>query len=170
MPQKSNPIVSELIIAAHRTNASLLAAMHQALVQEHERGTHGWQIEWLTLPQMFGLTSAALNKALFLSKQLVVNEDRMHDNVVASQGLMLAEAISFALSAFMSRDEAKRLVKEAVPLVLQQDRHLVDVLREKTEAPLDWEALRDDGHYLGSAEVFIDRVLRAVATNSERTG
>lgn len=59
MPQKSNPIISEVIIAAHRINASLLTATHQALVQEHERATYGWQIEWLILPQMFALTGAA---------------------------------------------------------------------------------------------------------------
>ena len=33
MPQKSNPVLSELVIAAARTNAALLSAMHQALVQ-----------------------------------------------------------------------------------------------------------------------------------------
>ena len=34
MPQKSNPITSELIVAAARTNASLLSAMHNAQIQE----------------------------------------------------------------------------------------------------------------------------------------
>jgi 3-carboxy-cis,cis-muconate cycloisomerase len=37
MPQKSNPIASELIIAAARTNASLLSSLHHAQIQEHER-------------------------------------------------------------------------------------------------------------------------------------
>ena len=44
MPQKSNPITSELIVAAARTNAALLSALHQAQIQEHERATHGWQV------------------------------------------------------------------------------------------------------------------------------
>src|SRR5262249_34900384 len=84
MPQKSNPITSELIVAAARTNTALLSAMHQALIQEHERGTHGWQMEWLTLPQMFALTSGALNHALFLSENLVVNAEAMRANIAAS--------------------------------------------------------------------------------------
>lgn len=168
MPQKRNPIVSELIIAAHRTNASLLASMHQALVQEHERATHGWQVEWLTVPQMFGLTGAALNKALFLSKNLVVNEARMRENVAGSQGLMLAEAISFALTNYMSRAEAKQLVKEACQVVINQQRHLVDVVREKADVPLDWQALKDEAAYFGSADTFIDRVL-AEAENELRS-
>jgi 3-carboxy-cis,cis-muconate cycloisomerase len=160
MPQKSNPIVSELIIAAARTNASLLSAMHQALVQEHERATHGWQMEWLALPQMFALTSAALNKSMFLSQHLVVNEERMQQNVAASNGLMLAEAVSFALTQTMSRTEAKKLVGESCQVVLAQNRHLIDVVRERTQASIDWDALKDESAYFGSAAVFIERVLQ----------
>jgi 3-carboxy-cis,cis-muconate cycloisomerase len=163
MPQKHNPIISELIIAAARTNASLLSAMHQALVQEHERGTHGWQMEWLTLPQMVGLTAVALKKARFLSQNLVVDETRMRQNVAASNGLMLAEAITFALApSHMSRTEAKQLVRAACQVALEQNRHLVDVVQEKTAVPLDWQALRDESAYLGAADEFIDRVLAMV--------
>lgn len=162
MPQKNNPITSELIITAARTNASLLAAMHQAQVQEHERGTHGWQMEWLVLPQMFTLTAAALNKALFLSQHLVVDEVRMRENIAASNGLMLAEAISYALvKASMSKASANQLVKEACQVVMQEGRHLIDVMKEKTDAPVDWDAVREESAYLGSANTFIDRVLQA---------
>jgi 3-carboxy-cis,cis-muconate cycloisomerase len=162
MPQKSNPVVSELIITAARTNASLLASMHQAQVQEHERGTHGWQMEWLVLPQMFTLTAVAFHKALFLSQNLVVDEARMRENIAASNGLMLAEAASYALArTSMSRASANQLVKEASQVVLQEGRHLVDVLQDKTDASVDWESLRKESAYLGSSEIFIDRVLQA---------
>ena len=162
MPQKNNPIVSELIIAAARTNASLLASMHQAQIQEHERGTHGWQMEWLVLPQMFTLTAAALNKALFLSQNLVVDEARMRENIAASYGLMLAEAVSYALAgASMSKASANQLVKEACQVVVQEGRHLIDVLKEKTDAPVDWDAIREESAYLGSTDTFINRVIQA---------
>ena len=164
MPQKSNPMVSELLIAAHRTNAALLSAMHQALVQEHERATHGWQVEWLSLPQMVVLTGTALKKALFLSRNLVVNRERMRENVAASNGLMLAEAINFALAGHMSRAEAKQLIKQAAQEALAQNRHLVDVVQEKVCAPIDWQALKNETAYLGSVQAFIDRVL----TEAER--
>lgn len=159
MPQKHNPIISETIIAAARTNAALLTAVHQAQIQEHERGTHGWQMEWLTLPQMFALTGAALQKSLFLSQHLVVNEAQMQANVTASNGLMLAEALTFALAPTMSRGEAKRLVEVACEEALAQQHHLVDVIQTKTNATLDWVALKDESAYLGAADQFIDRVL-----------
>ncbi|MFN8457036.1 MAG: 3-carboxy-cis,cis-muconate cycloisomerase [Anaerolineae bacterium] len=160
MPQKSNPIISEAIIAAARTNAALLSSMHQALIQEHERATHGWQMEWLNLPHMFTLTGAALGKALFLSQNLVVDAARMQANVAASRGLMLAEALNFALAQGMDRAKAKQLIQDAVQEAVVQQRHLVDVVREKVAAPLDWEALKDETSYFGAADVFIERVLR----------
>ena len=162
MPQKNNPIISELIITAARTNASLLASMHQAQVQEHERGTHGWQMEWLVLPQMFTLTAAALNRALFLSQNLAIDEVRMRQNVTVSNGLMLAEAVSYALvRTSMSKASANQLVKEACQVVMQEGRHLIDVMKEKTDAPVDWDAIREESAYLGSADTFINRVLQA---------
>lgn len=174
MPQKNNPIVSELLVAAGRANASLLASMHQALVQEHERGTHGWQVEWLTLPQMFALTSSALKKSVFLSQHLVFDEARMAQNVAASNGLMLAEAITFALApSFMGRAEAKQMVAASCRVAEEENVHLVDVVRAREDLPagadeIDWEGLKDEAAYLGSADVFIDRVLDA--TEDELTG
>ena len=159
MPQKSNPVVSELIIAAARTNAALLSSLHNAQIQEHERATHGWQMEWLALPQMVSLTGAALAKARFLSAHLVVDREQMARNVAASHGLMLAEAVSFALAAQMERAAAKQLVTEAVQTVLAEGRHLIDVLQARTDLPLDWASLRDERNYLGATQTFIDRVL-----------
>ncbi len=159
MPQKENPMVSEVIIAVARANASLLASMHHALIQEHERATHGWQMEWLALPQMFGHTSVALKKALFLSENLVVDGARMQENVRASHGLMLAEAVSFVLAKSMRRAEAKRVVGEACRIAALQGRHLLEVVQEKVSAPVDWTALNNEVDYLGSTEAFIDRMV-----------
>jgi len=163
MPQKSNPIISETVIAAARVTASLLAAMHQAQIQEHERATGSWQTEWLALPQMVGLAAGALQRTLLLSKNLVVDEARMQRNVQASNGLMLAERLSFELARSLGRAEAEQLVRSACQTAIQQDRHLVDVLSEQTTAALDWASLRNEAGYLGAAQAFIDRVVKEAA-------
>jgi 3-carboxy-cis,cis-muconate cycloisomerase len=166
MPQKSNPIVSERIVAAARANAALLTNMHQSLIQEHERSTHGWQMEWLTLPQMFSLTASALKNANFLAANLVVNVERMAQNVVASNGLMLAERLSLALTPALGREKAKQVLREACESAIRENRNVVDVARERVRmqvnGDLDWNNLRSERHYLGAAQVFIDRVLREV--------
>jgi len=159
MPQKVNPVTSEQIVAAARINAALLGAMHQAMIQEHERATSGWQIEWGTLPRMFELTASALRKAEYLSVHLAVDEARMRHNVSAANGLMLAEAISFALATTMSRKAAKALVTAACRTAQEENRHLVDVLRGQTDAALEWDRLKDETAHFGSAQAFIDRVL-----------
>lgn len=105
----------------------------------------------------------ALNKALFVAQNLVVDEARMRQNVAASNGLMLAEAATFALARFMPRAEAKALVGEACRAALAEERHLIDVVRERTDAPVEWDALRDEAAYFGSSQPFIDRVLAEVA-------
>jgi 3-carboxy-cis,cis-muconate cycloisomerase len=159
MPQKSNPIVSERIVAAARTNATLLANMHHALIHEHERSTHGWQMEWLTLPQMFALTAGALKSANFLASNLVVNVDRMAQNVRGSNGLMLAERLSLALTPALGREKAKQVLREACEVAFRENRHVVDVLQIMTDAKLDWKYLRDEQNYLGATQEFINRVL-----------
>ena len=166
MPQKSNPITSEIIVAAARVNASLLSAMHHALIQEHERGTHGWQVEWLTLPQMIVLTSGALKHALYLAKNLQVNEDKMRENLRRANDLVLAEAASFALAAHMPRQKAHELVKEACAAAVSEGKPLVEVVRGLTgeavpHGAIDWNALAEPANYLGETHRIIDRVLES---------
>ncbi len=162
MPHKHNPIASEVILAAAQSNAAALSAMHRALVQEHERGTHGSQLEWLTLPQMIALTAAALHKAVSLGERLVVNQDRMSENLQASQGVVLAEAVRTALSSKLAAAEAEALVREASRAAQIEKRHLLEIVRERTDLQLDWERLSDESAHLGACQWFIDRVLESV--------
>lgn len=171
MPQKRNPIVSELLIAAARTNASLLSAMHNAMIQEHERATHGWQMEWLTLSQMIQLTGGALKNARFLAENLEVNAAGMRQNLERSNYLVLAEAAVQALAAVIPRTAAHALVKQACGIAAAENRPLIDVVRQKFDAiapqsEIDWEALAEPENYLGQAEYFIDRVLDQVRSKN----
>jgi hypothetical protein len=36
------------------------------------------------------------------------------------------------------------------------------VVRERTDADVDWDALHDESQYLGQAQAFIDRVLAGI--------
>ena len=163
MPQKRNPIRSEAILVAARQSAVLLGGMHQALLIEHERGTHGWQLEWMTLPQMVGLTAGALSNAAALTRDVQIDTDRMRHNVEKSGGLMLAEAATLLLARTRPRARAEATVKEAVGIARATGRHLIDVLQEHVVADLDWAAIRDESHYLGAAKTFTDIVTRAAA-------
>jgi 3-carboxy-cis,cis-muconate cycloisomerase len=166
MPQKSNPITSEVILAAARTNASLLSALHQAQVQEHERATHGWQVEWLTLPQMIVLTGGALRHALYLAKNLQVDPGKMRENITRADDVILAEAAVFALAKTMPRAKADELVKRACGIAVSQRKPLIGIVRNLaaniiSDDTVDWQALAAPENYLGETEKIIDRVLKS---------
>ncbi len=166
MPQKSNPITSELIVAAARVNASLLSAMHNAQIQEHERATHGWQVEWLTLPQMITLTGGALKHAAYLAKNLQVDAAAMRANIARANDVILAEAAVFALSKAMPRPKAEELIKKACGTAVGENRPLIDVAKELVgdsikSAAVDWQALAKPENYLGATEKIIDEVLKS---------
>ena len=163
MPQKSNPITSELILAAARTNASLVSALHQTQIQEHERATHGWQVEWLTLPQMMILTGGALKHALYLAENLQVDDTAMRANIARANDVILAEAAVFALAKAMPRSEAEELVKASCGIALSGAKPLIDVVKEMAALPqglIDWEAVSNPANYLGETEKIIDGVLQ----------
>lgn len=160
MPQKANPVRANAVLALARHNAGLAGQMQMAALHTLERDGAAWQQEWLVLPQMLLACGAALRQSTALVEGLQVDAARMTANLEAAKGLVLAEAASFALSAHMPRDEAQALVKVACKEAAASDRHLMDVLAEMTEAPVDWTSLRDPAAYLGMTERFIDRALR----------
>ncbi|WP_282608722.1 3-carboxy-cis,cis-muconate cycloisomerase [Pelagibius sp. Alg239-R121] len=160
MPQKSNPVSSEALVTAAKMNATLLPAVHQALLQEHERGGAAWQLEWLTLPQMAVCTAVSLKHGLYLAENLEVDAVRMRANLDRSNGLLLAEAATFALAEHMPRPEAQALVKESCGAALASGRHLMDLLAERSDAPVDWAKVRDPANYLGVTGELIDRVIK----------
>jgi 3-carboxy-cis,cis-muconate cycloisomerase len=161
MPNKINPVDPEVLVTLARNNIGLLANMHQSALHEHERGGASWMLEWLNLPQMAVATGAALTHANRIFDGLSVNTARMRENIEASNGLLLAEAASFELSAHMPRPEAQALVKTGCKSALEGGRHLFDVLPELSDAPVDWEALKDPAGHMGSSDVLISRVLES---------
>ena len=159
MPQKANPVGDEALVSLARFNAGLVSSLHHALGPAHERDGAAWQTEWLALPQMVVATGAALRRAGAVLDDLVIDSVRMRANLDAANGLVLAEAAAFALAAHMSRAEAQALVKDACRAVTATGRHLIDELVENTDAPVDWDGLRDPATYLGAADALLTRAL-----------
>ena len=153
IPQKSNPVGAEVLVTLARLNAGLLGLVHQAQIQEHERGGSGWMLEWLTLPQMVMAAASALNHAARLFATIEVDKPRMRANLEQSNGQILAEAAVFALSAHMPKPEAQALVKRACLESRQSRVHVVDILAQAVDYPIDWQKLKDPENYTGMAKL-----------------
>ncbi|HXF74642.1 MAG TPA: 3-carboxy-cis,cis-muconate cycloisomerase, partial [Methylomirabilota bacterium] len=135
-----------------------------AQIQEHERATHGWQVEWLTLPQMIQLTGGALNHGLYLAKNLQIDAAAMRANIARARDLILAEAAVFALARALPRPKAEALVKKACAQAVAENKSLIEVVHhlaktEGADGAVDWQALGQPEHYLGESSKMIDRVL-----------
>jgi 3-carboxy-cis,cis-muconate cycloisomerase len=164
MPHKRNPVASAAILAASTRMPGLVATMLAAMVQEHERGLGNWQAEWEIYPQIFKLTSAALERAIEIAKGMEVCPERMAANLEATRGVTMAEAVSAALAARVGRGRAHELMKQASQRALAENLHLRDVLLATPEVrehltEEDIGGLLDARNYLGSARRFVRRVI-----------
>lgn len=162
MPQKKNPVKAEVLIALARVNAGLLGTFAATGVQAEERDGAAWMCEWLMLPQIIAATGAALLRAEELTAGLAPDVTRMKQAIDGSNGLLLAEAASFALMEHMARAEAQALVKTAAEAARDSGRHLFDEIRILTQAKVDWEGLRARAETVDAAAEMTDRLLEEV--------
>ena len=163
LPHKRNPVASAIILAAATRTPGLAATLLSAMVQEHERGLGGWHAEWETIPQIFRLAAVALARSIEIAAGLDIRPERMSANLEATRGLVMAEAVSVALSARMDREQAQALLKAAVARAQKEDRPLSAVLADTPEVcacldPAELSRLLDPSNYLGSTAEWIARV------------
>ena len=166
MPQKRNPISSELILAASKAVRQHAGLMLDAMVQDFERATGPWHAEWIALPESFILSAGALHQAKFMLSGLIVDADRMRQNLGMSNGLIVAEAVMMGLAPYIGRQQAHDVVYDACRTVNESGGTLADALAQHPEVTihLDSEAinrLTDPANYLGMAPQMVDRVLSA---------
>ncbi|MEQ9814447.1 MAG: 3-carboxy-cis,cis-muconate cycloisomerase [Azospirillaceae bacterium] len=155
MPHKANPVAAEMLVAASRTSAGLLGTLAQSLLAEQERSGIAWTGEWLTLPPLVGLAGGALVNARRALEGLHVDAGRMAANLAAGKGLVLAEALTFALARHLPRDEAAALVGQAAARTSTEGIQLVDAvlasLPPDIAASLDRDTLADPANAIGDS-------------------
>lgn len=166
MPHKRNPVGAAAVLAAATRVPHLAGSLLSGMVQEHERGLGGWHAEWQVLPELVQLSAGALAQMVDVTGGLEVKPERMRANLDATNGLIMAEAVTMTLGGKLGKQEAHHLIEAASKRAISEKRHLREVLAEdKTvlqhldRAALD--KLFDPLGYTGVAAALIDRVLAA---------
>jgi len=159
MPHKRNPIGCAVTLAAAHRVPGEVAAFLSAMVQEHERGVGGWQMEWPVVASVIQSTGLAAASMAEVAEGLSVDAQRMRANIDATRGVIFAERAMMLLGENLGRDVAHKLLEEATQRSVAQGKHLADVLAEMPEVAshIDRSALKQieaPGQYLGSAEEF----------------
>ncbi|MDE1934316.1 adenylosuccinate lyase family protein [Bradyrhizobium sp.] len=164
MPQKRNPISSELMLAAAKAVRQHAGLMVDAMIHDFERATGPWHAEWIAIPESFILTAGALNQAKFALGGLTVDAKRMTQNLGISKGLIVAEAVMMGMAPFVGRQQAHDIVYEACRKVNEHGGTLAEalaaipvVMQHFDRAAID--RLTDPANYLGLAPQMVDRAV-----------
>jgi 3-carboxy-cis,cis-muconate cycloisomerase len=164
LPHKRNPVGAVLTIACARRVRGAAGVLLEAMPQEHERAAGAWQSEWAPLSETLALTGGAAFALGDALDGLEVRPDRMHQNLEATGGALMAESVVTTLAGRIGQQRARELVNAAATRAVDAGSSFRDVLvadegvcAELSEEEID-RAL-DPAAYLGSADAFIDRAL-----------
>lgn len=164
MPQKRNPISSEVILAASKLLRADAGLCLDAMVADFERASGPWHLEWVAVPEAFTLAVGALHQTNFALSGLVVNTDAMERNLHSTRGLIVGEAVMMGLAPVMGRQQAHDVVYAGCKTAIESSKSLLEVLRgmpEVTEKVDDARLVElcDPLRYMGSAHAMVDDAL-----------
>jgi 3-carboxy-cis,cis-muconate cycloisomerase len=167
MPHKRNPVAAATALAAATMAPNLAATIFAAQVQDHERSAGPWHAEWPTLPTLLLVTSGALAAIVDIAEGLEVDAARMRANLDATHGLIMAEAVTFALAEKIGKSEAHHLVEAASRKAVAEKQGLREVLTKDTKVTAHLSAdklakLFEPMAYQGVSQALIDRLLASL--------
>jgi len=167
MPHKRNPVAAASAVAAATMAPNLAATIFAAQVGDHERSAGPWHAEWPTLPSLMLVTSGALAAIVDIAEGLEVDAARMRVNLDSTGGLIMAEAVAFALAEKVGKQDAHHLVEAASKKAVAEKKHLRDVLAADSNVTARLGAnqltkLFDPMAYQGTSQTMIDRLLASL--------
>jgi 3-carboxy-cis,cis-muconate cycloisomerase len=167
MPHKRNPVAAASALASATMAPNLAATIFAAQVQDHERSAGPWHAEWPTLPTLMLVTSGALAAIVDIAEGLEVDAARMRQNLDATHGLIMAEAVTMALAEKIGKSDAHHLIEEDSRKAIAAKRNLRDVLADDARVTAHLDAARlaklfEPMAYQGVSQTLIDRLLASL--------
>lgn len=160
MPQKVNPISSELMIGFSVVAGALASSLPRIQESGHERAAGEWQGEWLIIPTMGNLVGGVLDEAIVVAEGMRVNPERMRDNLNFDGGMIMAEAQMIQLAPAMGREKAHDLVYEACERAREKNTtlhaELPVIAHEHGVSELMPEQFVDPADYVGEAHQMVE--------------
>lgn len=178
MPQKRNPISSEVILAQSKILRAQAGLVLDGMISDFERASGPWHLEWAAIPTAFISVVGSLHQAEFALSGLQVNEDVMLRNLESTRGLIVAESVMMSLANFTGRQEAHEIVYKGCVDAHENNRPLLDSLLEievvvKHIALEDLKKLCDPTRYMGTCQEMVDELLMSAKlpkTNGQVNG
>ena len=165
MPHKQNPVHAVTAVAAAIRTPGLVATILAAMPQEHERAAGGWQAEWPAMAELIRATRESADAIAVVIGNLRIDPSAMRRNLEVRGGVAMAEALSTALVAHVSRGDAMKHVERLCRLAEREGGSLRETAARDPEITRWLPAAEIDRvlapeNFLGSARVFVERVLK----------
>ncbi len=170
MPHKRNPIKSEQITGLARVLRGNAQAALEDVALWHERDISHSSVERIILPDSTALLDHMQRRMLGLVRGLVVDPQRMRENLELTCGALFSQRLLLALvQTGMSRDDAYRVVQQTAQQALDTRVQLQTLLADGAAAGLgpggidptaavDLEAVFDYGPYIRYAAEIVGRL------------
>lgn len=165
MPQKRNPISSEVILAHSKILRAQAGLVLDGMVSDFERASGPWHLEWAALPTAFISAVGSLHQADFALSGLSVHADSMMANLESTRGLIVAEAVMMGLAKYVGRQEAHEIVYKACVGAVDNNTSLQESLEKVPQvvehlSTKDLTELCDATKYLGCCQLMVDELLK----------
>ena len=162
MPHKRNPIKSEQVTGLARILRGNAQAALENVALWHERDISHSSVERVILPDSTILLDHMQRRVLNLVQGMVVDAQRMRENLELTHGALFSQRVLLALvDRGMTRDDAYRIVQRLAQQALDQRTPLKDLLTaDPAAAGLDLEAIFDYASFVGHAEEIVGRLDR----------
>jgi len=168
MAQKENPVASENVCSLSRIVRSLVTPALENVPLWHERDLTNSAAERIILPHACVLIDEMLARTAEVFRTLRVYPDRMKENLEATKGQVMAEAVMIALvGKGLGRQDAHKLVRETAQKARTKGIHLRDALLAESKvtkvlSKKEIEAAMDPNAYLGESYAIVDAVVKRV--------
>ena len=160
MPHKRNPIKSEQIVGLARVlRGNALAALEDVALW-HERDISHSSVERVILPDSTILLDHIQRRALALIEGMVVDVQRMRENLELTHGALFSQRVLLAfVDSGMARDDAYRVVQRLAQRAIDSRVPLRELLaHDPAGAGLDLDAIFDYAPFVRYADEIIGRL------------
>ena len=160
MPHKRNPIKSEQIVGLARILRGNAVAALEDVALWHERDISHSSVERVILPDSTILLDHLQRRTLALVVGMVVDAERMRENLELTHGALFSQRVLLALvESGMIRDDAYRVVQRLAEQAIDSRVHLRELLAaDPAGASLDLDAIFDYAPFVRYADEIVGRL------------
>ena len=145
MPHKRNPVLTENLTGIARLIRGNVLPSLENISLWHERDISHSSVERIICPETLILTDFALNRMSNVVKNLVVNKDKMLENLNKTQGLFNSQRVLLKLvEKGLTRENAYRIVQNAAMISWGKEKKFFELLKvdKKVMSKISMKELR----------------------------